>query len=74
MVTNKIEKRIRLYIFGCLNFLLFSLRGSENGIFISDKFRAFGNAFLMLKIVCKTLWILFYSVIYFFFLYSQNYY
>ena len=59
MVTIKMGKRIRLYIFCCLNFLLFSLRGSENRIFISDKFRAFGNAPLMLKIICKTLLILF---------------
>ena len=59
MVTIKMGKRIMLYIFCCLNFLLFSLRGSENRIFISDKFRAFGNAPLMLKIICKTLLILF---------------
>ena len=51
MVTIKMGKRIRLYIFCCLNFLLFSLRGSENSIFISDKFRAFGNAPLMPKIM-----------------------
>ena len=58
MVTIKMGKKIRLYIFCCLNSLLFSLRGSENRIFISDKFRAFGNAPLMLDIICKTLLIL----------------
>ena len=59
MVTIKMRKRIRLYNFCCLNFLLFSLRRSEICILISDKFRAFGNAPLMLKIICKTLLILF---------------
>ena len=52
-------KKIRLYIFCYLNSLLFSLRGSENRIFISDKFLAFGNAPLMLRIICKTLLIFF---------------
>ena len=55
MVIIKIGKRIRLYIFCCLNFLLFTLRRSENRIFISDKFHSFGNAPLMLNIICKTL-------------------
>ena len=59
MVTIKMGKRIRLYIFCCLNFLLFSLRESENRTFISDKCRAFGNAPLILKIICKTLLIFF---------------
>ena len=54
MVTIKMGKKIWLYIFCCLN-LLFSLKGSENRIFISDKFLAFGNAPLMLRIICKTL-------------------
>ena len=74
MVTIKMGKRIRLYNFCCLNFLLFSLRGSENCICITDEFRAFGNAPLMLEIICKTLLILFYSVIYIFSLHTQNYY
>ena len=59
MVTIKTRRKIKPYIFCCLNFLLFSLRGSENRIFISDKFCAFGNAPSMLKIICKTLLILF---------------
>ena len=59
MVTVKMKKRIRLYFFCCLNFLLLSLRESENCLFISDKFRAFGNEPLILKIICKTLLILF---------------
>ena len=50
-----ISKRNSNYIFCCLNFLLFSLSDSENCIFISDKFRAFGNAPLMFKVICKTL-------------------
>ena len=73
MVTIKTRRKIKLYIFCCLNFLLFSLRGSENRIFISDIFFTFGNAPLMLKIISKTLLIFFYSVIYFFSLYFQNY-
>ena len=59
MVTIKIGRKIRLYIFCCLNFLLFSLRRSENRIFLSDKFCTFGNASLMLKIICKALLIFF---------------
>ena len=55
MVTIKMERKIRLYIFHCLDFLLFSLRESENRIFISGKFCTFGNAPLMLNIICKTL-------------------
>ena len=59
MATIKMGKKIRLYIFCCLNFLSFSLRGSENHIFISDKFFTFGNATLMLRIICKILLIIF---------------
>ena len=59
MVTIKMGRKIRLYIFCCLNFILFNLRGSENRIFISDKFCTFGNAPLILKIICKTFLILF---------------
>ena len=59
MITIKMGKKFRLYIFCCLNFLLFSLRGFENPIFISHKFLAFGKAPLMLRIICKTLLILF---------------
>ena len=44
MVTIKMGKRIKLYFFCCLNFLLFSLMGSENLIFISDKFCPFESA------------------------------
>ena len=56
MVTVKMGKKIRSYIV-CysLIFLLFSVRGSGSRTFISGKFRAFGNAPLMLKIICKTL-------------------
>ena len=59
MVTIKIEKRIRLYIFSfcCLNFLFFSLRGSEIyfcwvSCFYFCKITVFiiGNAPLILKI------------------------
>ena len=59
MVTIKIEKRIRLYIFSfcCLNFLFFSLRGSEIYLrwvscFYFFKITVFitGNAPLILKI------------------------
>ena len=58
MVTIKIEKRIRLYIFSfcCLNFLFFSLRGSEIyfcwvSCFYFCKITVFitGNAPLILK-------------------------
>ena len=59
MVTIKMRRKIRFYIFCCLNFLLFSLRTSKNCIFIFDKFCTFGNAPLRLKIICKTLLILF---------------
>ena len=59
MVTIKMGKKNRLYILCCLNFSLFSLRGSENRIFISGKFLAFGNAPLMLRIICKTSLILY---------------
>ena len=59
MVTIKLRKKIRLYIFCSLIFLLFSLRGSENRIFVCEKFRAFGNVPFMFKIICKTLLILF---------------
>ena len=31
------------------------MRWSKDRVFISNKFRDFGNAHLMLKIVCKTL-------------------
>ena len=55
MVTIKMGKKICFIFFICLNFLLFSVRGSENHIFISNKCCAFGNAPLMLKIICKTL-------------------
>ena len=72
MVTIKVGKRIRLYIFCCLNFLLFSLRWSENRIFISDKFLAFGNAPLMHKVICKTLLILsLFSNLLFLFIHSK---
>ena len=59
MVIIKMGGKIRLYTFCCLSFLLFSLRGSENRIFISDKFLVFGNAPLMVRIICKSLLILF---------------
>ena len=42
-IAIKMGKKIRLYIF-CLNFVLFTVRGSENHIFISDIFPAFENA------------------------------
>ena len=72
MVTIKMGKKIRLYIFCCLNLLLFSLRESENRIFISDKLCAFGNARLMLKIICITLLILFlFSNLLFLFMHSK---
>ena len=59
MVTIKMEKRIRLYVFSfcCLNFLFFSLRGSEIyfcwvSCFYFCKITVFiiGNAPLILKI------------------------
>ena len=59
MVTIKMERRIRLYIFSfcCLNFLFFSLRGSEIyfcwvSCFYFCKITVFiiGNAPLILKI------------------------
>ena len=53
-------EKVRLYIFCCLNILLFSLRGSENLIFISVKFCAFGKAPLILTIICKILLVLFF--------------
>ena len=65
MVTIKMGKKLVYIYFYCLNFLLFNLRWSENRIFISDKFCVFWNTPLMLKIICKTLLMLFYSEIYF---------
>ena len=41
-VTIKTGRKIRLYIFHCLNFLLSSLIGSENHIFIPGKFCTLG--------------------------------
>ena len=64
------EEKLRS-CFCFLLFLLFSLRWSENRIFISDKFRAFGNAPLMLKIICKTLLILFFYNLLFLFIHSK---
>ena len=73
MVTIKMGIKIRLYIF-CYSFffLLFSVRGSGSRTFISRKFRAFGNAPLMLKIICKTLLIPFLFCNFAFSLYTLN--
>ena len=67
MVAIKMGRKIRLYIFCCLNFLLFSSRVSENHIFISGKFSTFENAPLCLKLFVKFCWYFYYSLIYFFF-------
>ena len=72
MVTIKMEKKLGCIFFVVEIFLFLSLKGSKNRIFISDKFFTFGNARLMLRIICKTSLIHFYSVIYFFSLYTQN--
>ena len=45
--------------------------GSENRIFICDKFRAFGNAPLMLKIICKTLILFLFCNLLFLFIHSK---
>ena len=67
------DKNQKIKIYYEQNFLLFSLRGSENRIFISGKFGTFKNATLMPKVICKTLLILFLFLNYFFSLYTQNY-
>ena len=54
-VTINMGRKIRLYKYYCLNLLLLSLTGFENRIFIHGKFRTFGNAPLILKIIGKTL-------------------
>ena len=72
MVTIKMENRVRLYIFSfcCLNFLVFSLRGSEVYLccvscFYFCKITVFitGNAPLILKIFNNKIDIYFFLIL-----------
>ena len=57
-VTIKMGRKIWLYILCCLNFFVIQFIGSKNHGIILGQLFTFGNASLMLKIICKTLLIL----------------